>query len=199
MLWAGYAVRGDNKDRQDKRLIFDKTRRYDIPRSLIHESKQAHYACNWFTSSLVYITTAYHVPRSQLLKKPHHLEFIFSAYRAPRSQLHKIHRRLEFIFSAYRVPRSQLNKIHRNLEFIFSAYRAPHSQPFSVTHSMWRSILQLLRIWYKQTKYQIWRNSAIWLLELKQNLSSDSRVLPDVQMLYPSILWRMENKHVDGA
>ena len=32
-----------NKTRQDKRLIFEC---YDIPRSLINEPKQAHYACN---------------------------------------------------------------------------------------------------------------------------------------------------------
>ena len=95
--------------------------------------------CNLFM-----VFSAYRVPRNQLHNIHRHLELIFSAYRVPCSQLHNIHRHLELIFSAYHVPRSQLHNIHRHLELIFSAYRVPRSQPFYLTNSMWRGILQLL-------------------------------------------------------
>ena len=43
----------------DKRLIF---LCYNIPRSLIHELKQAHYTLTWFTFSLAYqLPNAYRV------------------------------------------------------------------------------------------------------------------------------------------
>ena len=68
MLCAGNSVRSEMNTH------------INISRSLIHEPKQARYACNWFSSSLAYIT-ANRVPPSQLLKINRHLEFIFSAYR----------------------------------------------------------------------------------------------------------------------
>ena len=106
-LATRYAVRHDNKDRAqsvyrivqsaknwmrssffkrqslsnsiEKRLICVC---YNISRSLTHEPKQAHFACNWFTFFLAYITHC--VPRSQLLRQLFPLYISLTVYRRYR-------------------------------------------------------------------------------------------------------------------
>ena len=101
---------------RDNRLIFAY---YNIPRSLIHEPKQAHYACNRFTFSLAYVTHC--LPRSQLLKQLPllYMHTSLTAYRAPRSQLLN---KLALLHTTHCVPCSYPFTIKTQSGRVFCSY-----------------------------------------------------------------------------